>query len=832
MKFSRSRLVTVTPLILAAMANGAAAQDAANTGSTVLQNVQTVNADAEQGTSSILPLQITIPASGTYVFSAPAVSGIQLAVDGQELFASSTTTDDEPIKALISMAAGTHNIEVSGDGITMAALADVTANLLGMPEASIMNIASAAVETDTTSPFSSVRTAAAATTATSEASTFEIDTSTTPAVRVASTATVTASDALSGTSGDRGIVSTPSTDRNEREDVSGILRNTIRDAVTAAIADEPTTTGTVVIGASEAQSSALSPPTGVALVEAVEIVGGATDDGVVASQGQTMFGAVMDPATYDMVTVTLEPGGRETTVDVGPTTGQFAFRIFPEDLTTGSVSVTLVAGSSADETIVTTPVAYEYQSGRVVDGVSEALSRLTYGPDVNTYSRVRTMGFENYVNEQLNPDDIRDAAFDAFDVDAYFDDLGSNFGTVRDSEMSHRISYAAYSDKQLQEVMGDFWSNHFFASTKSTGIRVQNITDRQFYRDNAFGNFEDLLLYSARSPLMSQFLDNDQSRVDNINENYGREILELHTVGVDGGYGDDDVVAVSRIFTGWLYEQTNANGSDQGEYDFLFDEGRHDTDDKEIPFLNTTVEGRSGAAGVQEGEELIAILADDPRTHEYVCGKIVQRFVADDAPAEFIDICTAAWAANDGDTGEVLRAILLAPEFLEGAAARGTKAKTPYEYAISVLRTLGIEIDSSDGTSPFNRIRDAAADAGYAPLDFDLPTGLDETADTWINSASILASYVEITEVVNSPNTYDIDLGAMVDDAGLETAEEVAAFFMALATADVYTREEYEALVGVLKGEDGIFEPGLNDETAAYERASGLIVVLPSFYLQ
>lgn len=828
MRIKRSALLTVTPLILAAMAHGVAAQEAAGSGSLLIQNITPANADIAQGSDVVFPLQISIPADATYVFSAPAASGIQLTVNGQALFGNASSDNDGFVKAIISMSAGTHKIEVSGKGLTLTDLADVSANVLGMPVASIVNIAAPATTNQVASLSSSASTTVddqIVTSLTNDASSSE----TTPA-SVASVTTSSTPEAATVS----GIISIPRPGDNDRTLVGGILSTTIRDAVTLAIANDPPSVGSApVVGAGEAQSSPLSPPAGVALTQAVEIIGGATDDGVVASTGQTLFGGVMDPMTYDTVMVTIAPSNREVTVDVGQTTGQFAVRLFAEDLTTGSATITLTGASSADANVVTAPVDYEYSSGVVTDGVSQALSRITYGPTVDLYSRVRTIGFENYVNEQLNPNSIRDAAFASLNVNQYVNNLTNSFSNMRNAEMAHRMAYASYSEKQLQEVMGDFWSNHFFASTKNTNIYLQNVIDREFYRDNAFGDFEDLLLYSARSPLMSQFLDNDQSRVGNINENYGREILELHTVGVDGGYGDDDVIAVSRIFTGWLYERTNPNEDTLAqEYDFSFDSSRHDAEDKVIPFLNTTIAGRTGAAGVQEGEELIALLADDPRTHAYVCGKIVQRFVADVPPAEFVDICTTAWAASDGDTGEIMRAILLAPAFLEGAADRGTKAKTPYEYAVSIIRLLGIEIDPSDGSGQFSRFREASSDAGYSPLEFGLPTGLDEVGSSWINSASMLASYREITEVVERTGTYGIDLGEMTEDAGLETAEEVAAFLLTIATADNYTLEEYEALVGVLKGEDGIFEPLTGNETTAFEKAGGLLAVLPSFLLQ
>jgi uncharacterized protein (DUF1800 family) len=566
----------------------------------------------------------------------------------------------------------------------------------------------------------------------------------------------------------------------------------------------------------------------------VQLVGGASPEGVVGSSGQTLFGAVMDPMTFDIVTGTVAQSGREFTVDVGPTTGQFAVRLFPEDMASGEVDITMAGASSTNDAVTSVPISYQFDAATVYDGVSQALSRVTYGPTADLYGRVRAIGFENYIEEQLNPAGINDAAFDQMNFDQILERGDENFNRIVRQLFRHNLAHSAFSEKQLQDVMGDFWSNHFHASTKGSNVFVQNIDDRIFFRENAFGRFEDLLRYSAHSPLMSQFLDNDQSRAGNLNENYGREILELHTVGVNGGYGDADVIAVSRVFTGWNFNRINDNANDESNiYEFEFLDSRHDTDDKFIPFLNTTIAGRSGAAGAEEGDELIAILADDSRTQNYVCGKIVQRFVADTPPAEFVQLCVTAWQTSDGNSGEILRAILTAPAFIQNVEYQRTKGKTPYEYVVSTIRAFDMAPDGDDDEGDFfERFLTTSQRAGYAPHTFSVPTGLPEVGSAWSSSAAMIAKYGGITEVVERPQNYNLDLDATIRDAGLETAEEVAGYLLTIATADRFTLEEYDALVGILKGEDGIFEPLVQNESAAFNRAAGLLIVLPSFQLQ
>ena len=444
------------------------------------------------------------------------------------------------------------------------------------------------------------------------------------------------------------------------------------------------------------------------------------------------------------------------------------------------------------------------------------------------------MGFAAYVEEQLNPETINDTAFEATDPSALVDILNRSGNTVLNGMTNENMAYAAYSEKQLREVMGTFWWNHFHASERDANMYHQAVTDRRFFRENAFGNFGDLLLYSARSPLMSRFLDNNNNRRGNINENYGREILELHTVGVNGGYDDNDVIEVSRIFTGWRYDWVNEDNQEtEGRiFEFEFQPERHDFEDKNVDFIGLNVTGRTGEDGVQEGEELIAALSMQPSTRAYVCGKIVQKFVADDPPAEFVNICTATWEASGGNSREILRAILLDPAYISRAEYQRNKAKTPFEFAASFVRAFGFE-PGEDGEGAFyDRLRRAMHNAGMNPTRFPVPTGLAEVSSAWLNSATYIEQYKELNGLASRANRNGSDMQAEILDAGLETAEEVAAFLLGVATSDRYTLAEYEAVIAELKGADGIFEPATEDETIAFRRAIAIVSIAPSFHLQ
>ena len=584
--------------------------------------------------------------------------------------------------------------------------------------------------------------------------------------------------------------------------------------------------------------SPLTPPANVTLTSAIELTAAGNATGQVANTGATLFGAVMDNSMYDIVNVVVSPSDRTTTVDVGPVTGQFAVRLFEEDFAQGAeVTVTLTGASSSGNEVVAVPVSYTVTGVAPTDGATQALSRMAFGPTPALYARLRGIGFEAYVEEQLNPATIDDRGFESTRPLSLLKPTTRDSGQLLRSLTAYEIARASFSEKQLQEVMARFWMNHFHAVTKDTDMVQQNIDDREFYRQNALGNFGDMLLYSARSPLMSQYLDNDQNRRGRINENYGREIMELSTIGVEAGYGPDDVIAVSRIFTGWAYRRTNPDAEGvASEYVFEFFPDRHDEEDKTIPFFGITITGRSGPAGIEEGEEFVALLAQHPLTRTRICGKIVQLLVADVPPANLTQACAASWEATGGEITPMLRAILLDPTFRQNVQYQRTKGKTPVEYAIGSIRAFGaLPRGTTEEVERFYRdFSRVFEDAGMDPLEFPLPTGLPEEASAWANSAAMIASYRRMTGITRDPERYGLDLMAQITDAGLETAEEVASYLLTVATADRFSEEEYEAVLEALKGSDGIFEPRTqgNNEARALRRAMGLIVVTPSFQLQ
>jgi uncharacterized protein (DUF1800 family) len=324
---------------------------------------------------------------------------------------------------------------------------------------------------------------------------------------------------------------------------------------------------------------------------------------------------------------------------------------------------------------------------------------------------------------------------------------------------------AALSERQLYEIMVDFWTNHFnvyFAKGADRFLTPDYL--EHTIRPRAMGKFEELLIATAKSPAMLFYLDNwesvapgsvpsalrlrarpifgprpgrlgpmrDPARQDSvrrraleripkgINENYARELLELHTLGVDGGYTQQDVVDVARIFTGWSIERPQQGG------DFEFHDWAHDRGEKLV--LRVRFEG---GHDMDEGIRLLKLLANHPATMHHVSRKLCQRFVNDDPPDGCVDDAVAAWKRSSGDMREVLRAIFHGPDFWAAANVRA-KVKTPLEFVVSAARAVAAEPD----TSP--RLAQVVARLGEPLYLHVAPDGYPEREAAWVNSGALL----------------------------------------------------------------------------------------------
>jgi uncharacterized protein (DUF1800 family) len=388
--------------------------------------------------------------------------------------------------------------------------------------------------------------------------------------------------------------------------------------------------------------------------------------------------------------------------------------------------------------------------------VAHILDRTTFGARPGDLDRVRTMGLDRYIDDQLHPERLSDAG-----VDARLADLSTLRMSSReiaetfelpaiqarqaaamakdgeakpDPEQQRRAATvvmelqeqkairAIYSNRQLQEVLVDFWFNHFNVDSRKGADRfLLTSYERDVIRPHVFGKFRDLLEATAKSPAMLFYLDNWRSGgKEGLNENYGRELMELHTLGVDGGYTQQDVTEMARVFTGWTIDRPRQGGS------FIFRPRLHDGGRKLV--LGHVI----SAGGERDGEEALDILARHPSTARFIATKLVRRFVSDTPPPGLVDRIAARFRETDGDLREVVRAILTSPEFIAPDTMRA-KVKTPFEFVVSAVR-------ATDG-----EVRDARplvrqiADMGMPLYQCQPPTGYKDTADAWVNTGALVS---------------------------------------------------------------------------------------------
>jgi uncharacterized protein (DUF1800 family) len=317
-----------------------------------------------------------------------------------------------------------------------------------------------------------------------------------------------------------------------------------------------------------------------------------------------------------------------------------------------------------------------------------------------------------------------------------------------------KLVRAIYSDRQLEEVMADFWFNHFNVFIgKGPDRYMLNAYERDVIRPHALGKFKDLLAATAKSPAMLFYLDNwesvgpnselalygnqrrpvrrgrfvmfppprpqNKNRPSGLNENYAREIMELHTLGVDGGYTQKDVTELAKVLTGWSIEQPQLGGS------FRFNERAHE------PGAKFILGRRIGEHGEKEGEEMLDVLAHHPSTAKFISRKLAMRFVSDNPPQSLINRMAETFEKKDGDIREVLRTMFHSPEFWAADAYRA-KMKTPFEFVVSAERASGADVQNAlPLVDTLNRM-------GMQLYGMQPPTGYSMKAEAWVNSAALL----------------------------------------------------------------------------------------------
>ena len=360
-----------------------------------------------------------------------------------------------------------------------------------------------------------------------------------------------------------------------------------------------------------------------------------------------------------------------------------------------------------------------------IDPSFHLLSRAAYGPWPGDLDRVNTMGAENWIAEQLAPDSIDDRACDlrARRFETIWHEPGTCYEykkpVLREEITRHTLLRAVYSRRQLFEVVVGFWTDHLNINLeKGDCIYLKPSDDGLVIRAHALGKFQELIRASATSPAMLVYLDGKENQKkgpsDVPNENYARELLELHTLGVDGGYTQQDVYEAARALTGWRLRTGWRKGT------VYFDASLHDDGDKRV--LGQVIPAGGGAGDL---DRLVDIACRYPSTARHIATKLVRRFVSEDPPLSLVTRVAAVFTASDGDIKSLLRTILTADEF---KAAKGVKFKRPFQYIVSSLRALGAD------THAHQPLIEYLQRMGQGPFQYPTPDGYPDRTAQWLGT--------------------------------------------------------------------------------------------------
>lgn len=375
------------------------------------------------------------------------------------------------------------------------------------------------------------------------------------------------------------------------------------------------------------------------------------------------------------------------------------------------------------------------------DQAVHLLRRAGYGGTPAELAELNRIGVDAWLERQLHPASIDDSACEAA-VAARFPHLDEPIWQVNDlldtdgysgwqqmmDVCGAHITRAAWSKRRLLAVMEDFWSNHFNVTCPHDGVAATRADYARVLRAGAFGRFADLLAAVIQHPAMLRYLNNDISTWQHPNENLGRELLELHTVGLQADYTEDDVLASARILTGL--------GVDGDSAEFDWQPWRHWTGPVQVLGFSDPNPTRTG--GLDVARRYLAYLAHHPATARTVAAKLARRFVDDDPPASLVDDLAAVYLAHDTAIAPVLKALFTSAAF---RASIGRKTRRPYDQLIATVRALGLGPDAGDGTDGIFSLYWMADSSGDAPLGWGLPDGYPDTTHAWATTAATLTRW-------------------------------------------------------------------------------------------
>ncbi len=453
--------------------------------------------------------------------------------------------------------------------------------------------------------------------------------------------------------------------------------------------------------------------------------------------------------------------------------------------------------------------------GAKIDPAFHLISRAGFGPWPGDVEYIRKQGTKAWVEEQLEPEKIDDGLCDyrSRRFESVFLDPATCYEFKREALRKDLCRYhvmrSVYSKRQLLESMVEFFSDHFnIYIEKGDCIYLKGTDDKLVIRKNALGRFRDLVLASATSPAMLVYLDGKENKKEGPhgipNENYARELLELHTLGVDGGYTQKDVYEAARCLTGWRLE----SGSKRGRA--FFDASLHDDGEKIV--LGKKIPAGGGEKDV---ETVVDIACNHPSTARYIAKKLVKHFVSEEPPQALVERVAKCFSDNSGQIKPMLREILYSEEFKQSA---GSKLKRPFQYVVSCFRATGADTMAGD------EVLEYLTRMGHGPFQYPTPDGYPTEANPWLgtllwrwNFAFALCS--------NSIKSANVSLETLCSAVGLEdlaTIKNSPDVLFAYLTGRRPSTQETRAF------EEYVSRSDFKDEKARQELV-GLILSSPAF---
>lgn len=416
----------------------------------------------------------------------------------------------------------------------------------------------------------------------------------------------------------------------------------------------------------------------------------------------------------------------------------------------------------------------------------QILNRLSYGTRLLDLQFVQKFGINAWIEEQLSPElltdlecNIRLRSFDtlSLDADTLRDISDKLFDGVDEESVPNELRKATvirqvYSKRQLYESLVEFWTDHFNISVdKGACWYLKTVDDREVIRKYSMGNFYDLLRASAHSPAMLIYLDNQSNKKGKPNENYARELLELHTLGIQGGYSQKDVMELARCLTGWSVKDHFWNGQ------FTFRKDEHDHGEK--IFLKKRIR----PAGEKEMEQVIKIIAHHKSTAGFVSNKLIRRFITEEPAPELAEIGRKVFLQTKGDIRQVLRAILF-----NGINYMTPKFKRPNRFIISALRILDANTDGGD------HILDYLQQMGQDYFSWPTPDGFPDASDIW--RANLIPRWqFALALVENKIKGTSINLEELLMHVGTTSSEEVVERLNILLIGKQLSKTEIRSLI-------------------------------------